>query len=60
MYYKTAWVFRFTQEQIKWHAKLPEYTLLASDSERSRPYTKEEEFKLRELKKWWMDNTKNC
>lgn len=50
MYYKTSWTYRFAQEQIKWKAKLPEYTILASDSERFKPYTKAETVKLRELK----------
>ncbi|WP_394234912.1 DNA endonuclease [Niallia oryzisoli] len=50
MYYKTSWTFRLDEEKIKWNTKLPDYQVLASSSERSKPYTNEEIELLIELK----------
>ena len=50
MYYKTSWTYRFAQEEKKWHSLLPDYQLIASSSERSKPYTEEEIQRLIELK----------
>jgi len=50
MYYKTSWTFRFAKEKLKWNSQLPDYQVVASSSERSKPYSKEEIARLIELK----------
>lgn len=51
MYYKTSWEYRFAKEKRKWLSTLPGYSLLASSSERSKPYSDSEITSLIELKK---------
>lgn len=54
MHYKTSWTYRFAEEKKKWHSLLPDYHLVASSSERSKPYTEAEITRLIELKdKGW-------
>ncbi|MFJ7977662.1 DNA endonuclease [Peribacillus sp. NPDC096379] len=50
MYYKTSWEYRFAEEKKKWQSKLPDYHLIASSSERSKPYSEAEITRLIELK----------
>ena len=50
MHYKTSWTYRFAEEKKKWNSLLPDYQLVASSSERVKPYTEEEIIRLIELK----------
>ncbi|MBT2615156.1 MULTISPECIES: DNA endonuclease [unclassified Bacillus (in: firmicutes)] len=50
MLYKTSWEFRNQKEILRWKSKYPDYTILTSSSDRSKPYSPDEIKLLRQLK----------
>jgi hypothetical protein len=50
MLYKTSWEFRYQKEILRWKSKYPDYTILTSSSDRSKPYSPDEIKLLRQLK----------
>lgn len=50
MSYKTNWHYRFYMEKQRWYRKYADYQLLASSSERRRPYTQNEIQTIKHMK----------
>ncbi|KWW20842.1 DNA endonuclease [Peribacillus simplex] len=50
MLYKTSWDFRYQKEIMKWKSKYPDYTVVTSSSDRSKPYSPDEIKLLNQLK----------
>lgn len=51
MHYKTNWQKRLQQEELKWKNHFPEFSIVISNSERTKPYSHEEIQRLKEMKK---------
>lgn len=50
MFYKTNWKERLKMEKLKWNGKFPDFSIVVSSSERTKPYTPKEIERLKEMK----------
>lgn len=50
MFYKTNWQERIKAEKQKWNSEYPDFTIVVSSSERTKPYTSEEVQQIIEMK----------